>query len=545
MRHGAKKIATVTAGLLLAILGILLYLDVRKKENNNVLQKIYSEAEQLIRDARVVSSNKSVFVVLSEVLRPGSFKTILDGLSDEIRLGVAKDVYTEYAWYANSANPLLRKKILLYVDSVLHTRADQQPNATVTTHRFRALNMLIIQISHHLYFYKDVQLQGVLKGAVADLRELVLKALVTDVKSNAPDINAIDDALEHLLNNNALSEADIQKILTSISPFEGEAGLRQFNLLFPVGKRVNYCRGNRFDHNGGYQQLAYLYAALGKIDPIKSSIDSLLKYNLRYPFFVDNSTFIATYLYRYGHYEQLHEMIGYYCSRQEMSRIEYYERWLNNCGIFEMDFSNKLWVGENHSIVLDLLDENSIRQLFDFYADEIRKTSNGPDELHFNLALCYKHRGALLSKMTHDGHATATPGEVNDLFSKSIEEYRQVAPAYLDKETPYFVLGKQPTQIIRKSLFLYPDHVQKVVNGAFLVPGYYSASYLNYIVDNNLVRELYPSPKEMQLIYIWLKNYNFEDGTSSTSQVEKTTRRCSNEIWFASTQFSHFFQTED
>jgi len=521
VRQGAAKIVSIAAAIFISILCIYFYVDGRKKENSNVIQQVFKESEPLLKDARVVSSTKANFLIFSEFIRPGSFKRIVDALPDEEKFGVSRDVYTEFAWNANASNPPIRKKVLLYMDSVLRTTQNSADAKLPMNIRLNAVNMLVIQTSHYLYFYKDEQLQKQLRETLVVLRELIMSTLVAHTDGELPEIKSINDGIEHLLNNNALSGTDVQQILKNISPFEGEMGTRHFNKIYPIDRRVNYARGNLYSHNGGYQELAYLYGVLGKTENIKWCIDSLLKYNPNYPRYTNGAANIAAYLLQYNHPDPLREMIAYYCNKQRMRTDEFYERWLNSSGIYTMDFSNKLWVGENHNMVRELFNENLMQKLFDMYETELRKINTRPDELHFNLSLYYKQRGAILSKMVHDGHSKATPSQLNSLFKNSIEEYRKVSPGYVDEEITIFSDGRQQTKTTRRHLFLYPDHFQKVWNRVFLVPKYYSMNYLNYLIEHDLVKEFYHNAKDMELIYTWLKHYLFSNGTSDTSQEEK------------------------
>jgi energy-coupling factor transporter ATP-binding protein EcfA2 len=521
VRHGATKLASIAAAIFIFILCIYYYLDGRKKENDYVINQVLSEGEVLVRDPRVIGSNKAEFLLLSEFIQPGSFKRIVDGLPDEEKFGVAKDAYTEFAWNANASNPPIRKEILLYMDSVLRATPDSLVDKATLNTRLYAWNMLIIQTTHHLFFYKDQQLQKKMNEAVVDLRKLVMDILVSGKYSELPDTKAINEGLEHLLNNNALSVADVEQILKSISPFEGEPGVSQFKKIFPVTGRVNYSRGNQYVHSGGYQELAYLYAVVGKTERIKSCIDSLIKYNPNYPRYRNGAINIAAYLFLYQHNDELRNLISDYCNKQGMRTDEFFERWVNMSGIYSIDFSNKLWVAENHNIVLERINGVQMKRIFDMFEAELRKNSTDQTELHFNLSLYYKQRGAIFSKMSRDGHADVTTAQLDSLFLKSVEEYRKVPPDYLDQEITVFKQNRQQGSIKRKKLFLYPDHYQKVWNRAFFVPKYYSIDYLNYLVKNDLIDELYQNEEDVRLIYTWLKNYMFVNGTSDTQQEEK------------------------
>ena len=65
-------------------------------------------------------------------------------------------------------------------------------------------------------------------------------------------------------------------------------------------------------HNGGYEKLAYLYAALGDVPHVLSCLDSLNKYNDNYDQNWNNSTNIAGYFLMYGHRKEFQEFVKAY-----------------------------------------------------------------------------------------------------------------------------------------------------------------------------------------------------------------------------------------
>lgn len=517
VRHGAGKIIGIAATILVAIAAVYLVLDYRKKQNENVVRQVIEETKPLLNDPRVVAANKAMTLVITEAIQPNSFKKTLAAMPADLQLGVASDVYTEFAWNALKEDIPMRTQILLYVDSMLNmTKTFTEPMG-----RLKFQNLQVARLTHHLYFIKNPQLEEALKRSLADVRVLVMNALIKDIDGPAPNMNLVNDGLENVLNNKTISTEDIQQILASFSPFESEEAKRHFNAICPVSKRVNYNRGAFFTHNGGYQQVAYLYAVLGKIDRVKSCIDSLWKYNTRYYRFTNNPTMMGAYLLRENHMAQLDELMHYYAEKRKIPVTEGYEQWLNNSGLFDLDFSNKIWLGENHNILLSLQDEATVRKIFDLYEKEIRKDNRDQDRLHYNLALCYKHRAVILNRMQLEGRASTPPGEIKNLFDRSLEEYRNVDSRYLSGTMPVFIFGKYAIEPPRKDIYLYPDHAQKILSSSFLVKEYYSPAFLNYLIDNKHFSELYPEPADVRRLRGWLERYWIEDMTSSTLGVEK------------------------
>ncbi len=342
VRHGAAKLAAIAAALIIGVLGIYFYLDARKKENANVLQRVFAEGESLIRNPQVIPAHKAVFVVISENLRPGSFKRIVDAIPASQRLSVLKEIYTEFAWNSNSTRLPLRFESLQYTDSLLQTSTDGAGNNDDKEGRLRALDVLMNEGSHYAYFFQDPAGKELLNRTTGQLKTLIMDLMVANPDGKLPDVRRIDDGIEHLLNNKALSESDIHRLLEHYSPFESETARKRFNKNFPEGSRVNYARGNFFNHSGGYQIMAYLYAALGDIRRVNACVDSLSKALPNYKNFADGSLQIA-YLLTYNHLPELIDHWKLWCATNSPRRIPLRAMAEQHRHLYSMDFSNKLW----------------------------------------------------------------------------------------------------------------------------------------------------------------------------------------------------------
>ena len=130
---------------------------------------------------------------------------------------------------------------------------------------------------------------------------------------NAVDMKALNIGIENVLNFKGLSLDQIKMLTSDISPFEKntDANLK-FKNIFPQESKINVGIGQTVSHNGGYEKLAYLYAAQGDVSKVLRCLDSLNKRNEAYDQNWNNSVNIGAYFLMYRHSEQFQDFIKMY-----------------------------------------------------------------------------------------------------------------------------------------------------------------------------------------------------------------------------------------
>jgi hypothetical protein len=181
-------------------------------------------------------------------------------------------------------------------------------------------------------------------------------------------------------------------------------------------------------------------------------------------------------------------------------------------------------VGVNHNPNLDLSDISTIQKIFDLYHTSIIKENKGADDLNFSLALYFKHRGALLSKIYKEEEQVMHPVSIDFLFEKAVEHYRKVSNSYLEQTTQITVRQYERNQvqqkIRRRDLFLYPDHFQKVFNNRSYATKYFTDKYINFLLNRGSFSTLYRTPEDLNLINSWLSDYY--EGKSNSELLHYT-----------------------
>ncbi len=510
VKYGAAKIAAAIGVIFILGLCAFYYLDARKKENENVIKRMLAEGRELMKTRGVSNNYQTVFIMISEFLDPGSFKEIMRGMSDDEKAATIAAMQLEIFWPSTETDAPIRRQSLYYLDSVIQTVPIKENNPASLMRNLKALDLLMAPSLFFLHTQSDERLSKIVNHSLADIGQIVKLSLTSDFPGEALDIAAINSGLEYALHYKKLNPDEIRSIVSSISPFE-KPGHNHFFEYFPTGKYLWYSTNDEINNLGGYQQLAYLYAALGDVTKVQMCVDSLTKMHNDYPIFRTNIFNVANYFITYGQEENLSSLVSWYCSNQKITESEFYERWLNRTGVLSTVFVFQKMVGVNHNPNLDLCDIPEIQKIFDLYYKVILKENKNADVLHFNLALYYKHRGALLSKIYDEERQVARPRNIDSLFEKAVEHYLKVSLSYLGQITEItvrqIVADIVQQKIVRRDLFLYPDHFQKVYNNRWFVSKYYTDKYFDFLVEKGYFSILYRSPHDLDLINNWLSNY--------------------------------------
>jgi hypothetical protein len=511
VKYGAAKIAAAFGIIFIIGMCGFYYTDARKKENANVIEKILGEGKDLvIKNKGIMDRYRTLFIILSEFLHPGSFKEILNTMPDEEKATSIATMHLELIWASTEANPAIRSQSLYYLDSIIQSEPLKTDDPASMMHKLKAMDLLLTPALFLLHSHQDEQMQNIVKRSLQDVGKVVKLSLTQDFKSQSLDIAALNTGIEYALHYKILCEEDIRAILSGISPFEGSSGQKHFSEYFPAGKFIMYSGREEINNLGGYQQLAYLYASLGNVQKVEMCVDSLFKLHPDYPSFRNNIFNITNYFITYGQEKNVENLISWYCHSQKITQSEFYERWLNQDGVVSFEFLMIKMVGANHNPNLDLSDIPSIQKVFDLYHDIILKEYKNADALNFKLALYYKHRGALLSRIYKEEEQILQPVSMDYLFEKAVEHYRKVSPSYLDQVTEITVRQNNSIvqqKISRKDLFLYPDHFQKGLNLREYSTKYFTDKYINFLLNRGYFSSLYRTPNDLDLINTWLSNY--------------------------------------
>ena len=521
VKYGAIRIASIIAAIVIIGLCVFYYQDARQKENDHVIQTILDEGIELAPSKGIADVYLTKFLIISEFLKPGTFKKILNKFNNEEKASIIADMHLELVWVSTEATPSIRKESLYYLDSIIQTSPARSTDAILLNSRLKVLNLLVTPTVFYLYSHADERLNKILSRSLEDMRKTTVALLSKDFDFKTLDAASINTSLEYALHYQLLTPEDIRLILSNISIFEGPQGSKHFSALFPTGKYLVYNGGAEFNQMGGYQQLANLYASLGDVEKVKICVDMLMKWHSNYPSFGTNIFNIANYFITYAQEQPLNDLISYYCQKQKLTQSEFYERWLSRTGILSGEFLFYKMAGANHNPNLDLTSIKFIEKIFDRYYDALVRENNELNALHFKLALYYKHRGAVLSKIYKEQERGIKSVRMDSLFEKAVEHFHTVSLSYLEQPIEItvrqFAYDQIQQKIRRKDLFLYPDHFPKIFNNRGVATKYFGDQFFNFLLNKKYFSTLYKTSRDLNLINDWIVHY-YEN--RSTAQGE-------------------------
>lgn len=510
VKYGATRIAAILGVILVIGLCGFYYWDADQKKNENVVNTILREGRTYMGDPRFNVDDKADFLINAEYHSPGAYREILDNLPGNERFDLILATYFKFV--RHNANPWLRKSLLLYGDSLLTALKVNKENAGSLMERMKSLNILVMTSSHYLSFYEDNEIERVLQRSVTQSKDILGQAYSQSFSLDSLQPALLADGLENVLNNNGFTHEEAEALTGLISPFEGPQGKENFHKYFPSNKLINISNGNNFRHNAGYQLLAYLYGYLGNLETVTACVDSLLKYHPNYSTFRNNVVNIAAYLFKGGHITETDKLLASYAQKQKVLKKDLYEYWLNNSGYMYRHVGFKLNTGINHNANLELLDYHTIINLFDEYFKLIHKEYTTPDELNFNLALYYKHRGIMLAKIDADkqGRRGFNP---EPLYKEALAAYQKVSWPYLDQHVEVYIEDTWLGQITkqsrkRKELFLYPDHYPKVPDNRHGQARYFHYSFFEFLLRSGKFPALFTQAEDYSYLIDWVTAYN-------------------------------------
>jgi hypothetical protein len=514
MRYGAPRIALVTGIVLLLSLGIYFAFDWYRRQNEVVLNEIVREGATLLSDKEAGTDFKAHFVMLSSRVDPANLGLIAQQVTDpnqKIQIGLK--IFERIFFTNKESNPPIRAQALNYSDSLTRLSFQQGDVLDTTTlnDRLTNLNDLIRNELYFLRYQPEVSLQRKFDGNVKLMGEVIHKFILSPTYYKAIDKKALNIGIENLLNLRVLSPREIREQISAISPFEGnEEALKKFNAYFPAKGKLPVGWAQSVSHYGGYEKLAYLYAAIGNVEKTLRCLDSLNATNENYDRLWNNSTNIAGYYLMYEHVGAFNEFVSAYTKRIGISKNSFMRAMVNFAGIEELRRTVKFFGNYNENLAL--FDITQITQLFKLFEDVLRDELKDKNRLNFELALLYKQQGVTYGKLIQSHLVKLSPVVIDSLFALSVSHYRKVESDFLNEEveinmTP--ALNVMEKRVIkRKHLFLYPDHYK--VCESFTNPGdfrFYGKYFFDYMMSTKLFDEFFGEEEDYKLLSNWVGSY--------------------------------------
>jgi energy-coupling factor transporter ATP-binding protein EcfA2 len=518
MKYGPRRIAAVLAIIALLTLSSFAVRDYFKRQDSYIIKQINAQVFQIANSPKANFYNKSI--LFAEMIKGGhvTVDDLINGITDTLqKVNVASRLgaFLVFQGHHEPAREMYRS---LEISTSLLTAYKFEGKDVLTLERLtKESNYLRATIGLAL-IYNPTEDYKKLRTATAGFSASLVKYILKVQPEKFIEINHLNGAIENAINNRAFSTEDMKQLIAQLSPFE--------NANRAVWITKNYHRDNLmirgfFDYgykfNGLYQELAYIYAALGDVDKALQCVDTLLKYNQTYyqtdyTAMPDNANNIAITFYSYGQSDQLEKFVEGYANRKKISQVEFYQRLIGRNVAALYPSAN---INEGFGLLTNLnaqyCDVNQMTFLFDRFRKAIEKTASSVDERNFLFALSFKNEAILTNKILVHTNSGLGQAKLDELFNLSLSFYRNVDNKYLETSVNMGTTNDADAKAQpRKYLYIYPDYRYQYTP---LEPRqyhyWYSSDYfLEYLLDNQLIDKLY-APTDFSLLSNWIDFHHF------------------------------------
>jgi Novel STAND NTPase 1 len=501
MRYGTMKIVTAIAVGLVFILSGFYYYDAEKKQNDRVLKKITADARPLLTSQEVSNNNKALYMLNVERVYKGAMLEELEVINDvEKQLEVALSIYNSAFLLDRTFNAPEKDELIEFIDRII---GSDKLNAEK---KLYYANKFIDNLGYDYYLNNRAHVGAVLQKQTNRLL-ILIENIINEGKIDR--VLTFNQGIENYLNWNSEPQTGAGRLVDLLSPFDTKS-YSTFKQFYPQeGGILNGRRGN-ITHNGGYQEIASLLAALGNLPSVKQATDSLLQYNKNYfnQMTFNNGTNVLGYFAQFGHRAVAEEYLQYLSTATGISKRSLMNTTLDHGGYIKYFYKDVRMLEEgNYNPNLSILYRKTTDFLFDLKEKVIKEEESGDAEF-FHLSLLYKQRGAYLSWQQQLSANKIDNQDINGWFDKALDHNKKVsAPFKLEREEinyRYFSDGIRRRTFSRKYFFLYPDYFYDQWHSDKFV----STAFMEYLLNNNLLGELYETTADLEIINDWLANYN-------------------------------------
>lgn len=517
MRYGPKRISAVLGLVAVLTLSSFAVRDYFRKQNDHVLKNIKNKTFELVNIPRL-SPEFPVPVVTEQLLSDKlTIPQVINAIKDpRQKIRIATGIGTQLVMQGRFEP---RKEILqsLAIADSLLDQLGISGTGRELSEQLKLIHDFSITAGTAFLFSKDPMLDTLVTRNARRSAHLALY-IFRKQPADFGDMQFLSLALDNAINHKIFTGEEIEFLLKSLSPFENRASTswleknyHRDNVMIRGGN--NY--GPRF--NGLYQDLAYLYAASGNADGAIRCLDTLLRYQENfyqndYATHIENACNIAAVFCIYGTPGPLDTFVQEYCHRKNISAVDFYNRMVSQALVDDyLSVGMNFYVGGGGQQFanqnLKFCSDETLAFIYSKMKDEIFKISDN-NERNFNLAVLLKNEG--ISFATRQKLRGITEASGDNFYKDALHHYKQVPAEYLSQ--PVTMIGTTGADIVtmpRKFLFLYPDyrvpfHPNEPRN---IVEFYFSDTFINYVLDQDLFDTLYSGPNELKYFEPWLSDY--------------------------------------
>ena len=518
MRYGPKRIAAALGLLAMITLSSFAVKSYFDKQNNAVLKSMHQQTMLLVDDPKVTIANKVKLIAEEMSMGLTTIDETIDAIKDPIqKINISTGIATELVFQGKG---LLVKETFEAVsisDSMLESFAFPKGDPEQTTDALKELNDFRATLELAYKYNADPKIDEWVKKNARRSGKWVLHILETQ-PAGFQNMQELHLALENAINYHIFSAAEIDKILSIISPFENASPSAWLQSNYMQDKIM--ARGEQdygFSFNGLYQELAYLYAAKGNSDMTLRCMDTLLKYSQNnyqgeYAAGADNVANIAAVYFSNGQTDKLDQFAKGYSFRKKITEEEFYSRILDRT-VLERASIGSLdllwWMNTKINLNLRYSRNDQLGFFFNKYREIVQETISDGDQKNLLTALSFKNEGVL--KSLHAESIPENERSITGYFEEAVSLYRKVNPAYLRQmEEIVGVSGSDQMIVPRKTVFIYPDLRLRYtpIEPRNFIHFYFTDIFMEFIINKQLFDEFYPGKDELKTVADWLYDYN-------------------------------------
>jgi len=502
MKYGTVRIATAFAVALVFILSGFFYYDAEQKQNKAVLEKMSVKARDLLISKEVNGFLKSIYLFNLERVNQGSMLREFEIIAGtEEKLDVAINTYGFMLVFDRNFNTREKYDVIDYLSEILAA------NDLSTEKTLYYTNKLVNLLGYDYYLNNMVKIGSALQEQTNRLPKLIDKIIV---EGNIDKILSLNKGIENYINWNSSPEEGIEHFIELLSPFS-PGGNETFNKFYPRSAGIPNGRVGNISHNGGYQEIASLYAAIGNLPKARQATDSILKYNNKIYFDVtsyNHGSNILGYFAQFDHLQQAEKYLSYLSDKAGFSKRKIMNFTLDHGGGINFQYQQVIIFEEgNFNPGLSILHRRGTEFLYDLTEKIIKEEENGDGE-NFYLALLYKQRGSYLSWQNHLSYNSIPQETIYSWYDKALASYEDVSEKFRNEEEEinyrYFTNGIRLKSYAHKYFMLYPDYFYD----QWQSDKYVSTAFMEYLLEKQLFDEFYGSTDDLEVINDWLANYN-------------------------------------
>jgi hypothetical protein len=513
MKYGARNLAIAIAIISTILLSSFYYKDSVKKQNQQVINNIYNIGEEYLNNEEKIGgfgNAKGQFTLAGLIHNPDKILGILKNIKSprlkiETPINAYKDLILTTPYFIgierDSLVQIIRKNIS---QSINDTILSQQE-------KLAFVNEFLLILSRDDSFNNDDFINPIIQEQTEYAYDLLILILSNKPTTEIDTDKEIYLAAQNINNFDSDPIGKLESILSLISPFE-ETGKINFDHYFPASS--NMANGSKsLAHNGGYQLLAEIYAAIGNEEKMYESLEKIIEFN-NPNVYSDDETFnnfyqVFGYLIYHNHNDLLLKFQNYVESTFSIDPVTFSLKFIDRAGynkffnITNLDIEYSNHTGSVNP-VLSYIPPETMTNFFEFVKDELFLNLNTSEKAYYE-ALFLKYQGLSAYKYNFDRNSPIDTGSIDAFLNSAFEKFMIVdGSSMLDEEIEvvyrYYSDGVRKTSRSKNELFLYPD---------IFTIGYYGNRYLNGYMIDFFARypkwlSLYDSTEELDLFVKWI-----------------------------------------